>query len=64
MEFNSKATQITFTNEDDERLHIREGDYDADILELRIREESFWMRRKNAKEIARVLKNMADSTGD
>jgi hypothetical protein len=64
MEFTSKATQITFTNQDGERLNIRENYDDFDILELHIRDESFWMSRKNAKEVARILTNMADSMED
>ena len=59
MEFTSKATQITFTNQDGERLNVREGDDDSDILELHIRDESFWMSKKDAKEVARTLRIMA-----
>lgn len=60
MEFTSKPTQITFTNQDGENFIIREGDDDVDILEFRIRGESFWMSKKDAKDVARTITNMSD----
>ena len=60
MEFTSKPTQITFTNEDGESFIVREGDDDADILEFRIREDSFWMSKIDAKDVARTILNMAN----
>lgn len=60
MEFSSKATQITFTNQDGDRLALRESEDDADVLEAHIGDESFWMTKKEAKVFAATIVNMAD----
>ena len=60
MEFTSKLTQMTFTNNDGEKFIVREANHDADILEFHIEGKSFWMSKKDAKYVAKTITNMAE----
>lgn len=60
MEFTSKLTQMTFTNNDGEKFIVREANHDADILEFHIEGRCFCISKKHAKYVAKTITNMAE----